>query len=228
MKKVNLRGVFILAICLALYHVLVFLLPFDRGEVFWYAYGSALAAFGVAILAICMVAGKHGARSRFYGFPIGRIGVTYALWQLVISLLFMLLGGIIPTWIVLLVSVIGLGAALLGLIAADSVRTTIEAQDEKLRVNTATIRSLRSKISLLSAQNDDPETTGAIRKLSDEFRYSDPVSSPALAEIEADLAALVNELQQATVDGDSTVVLDLCKKISLMLQERNRICKLNK
>ena len=67
-----------------------------------------------------------------------------------------------------------------------------------------------------------------VKALADEFRYSDPVSNAAIADAEADLAAAVDELQSAYVDGDSEAVAKLCRKASALLAERNRLCKLNK
>ena len=67
-----------------------------------------------------------------------------------------------------------------------------------------------------------------LEKLAEEFRYSDPVSAPALTDLETDMAATMEELSAAVTDGDNAAVLALCKKISATLAERNRLCKLNK
>ena len=86
------------------------------------------------------------------------------------------------------------------------------------------MRTLQSKISQIASQTDD----AAIKALAEEFRYSDPVSNDAIADAEADLAAAVDELQAAYVDGDNDAVAQLCRKAAVLLAERNRICKLNK
>lgn len=86
------------------------------------------------------------------------------------------------------------------------------------------MRSLQSKVNQMATQTDVPE----VRKFAEDVRYSDPVSSETLTEIERDLAAAVDELQAAIVDGDRDTILTLCRKASNVLSERNRICKLNK
>ena len=68
----------------------------------------------------------------------------------------------------------------------------------------------------------------ALKKLAEELRYSDPVSSAALTEIERDLSAAVEELQAAVIDADTSAVKHLCRKASALLAERSRLCKLNK
>ena len=118
---------------------------------------------------------------------------------------------------------IGLGAAVIGLVSVDAVVDEIHKQDAQLKKDVSMMRGLQSKVSQMAAQSDDV----AIKALAEEFRYSDPVSSEQIAEAEADLAAVVDELQAAVVDGDASVAL-LRKKASALLAERNRLCKLNK
>ena len=86
------------------------------------------------------------------------------------------------------------------------------------------MRTLQSKISQIASQTDDT----AIKTLAEEFRYSDPVSNDAIADAEADLAAAVDQLQAAFVDGDNEAMAQLCCKATALLAERNRLCKLNK
>lgn len=167
---------------------------------------------------------KPDTKSRFYGFPIARIGVIYGAAQLVCGLAFMALGKWVPVWAAVLVYALGLGAAAIGLIAADTVAEEIQAQDVRLKVNVSFMRDLQSKVNRMAAQCDLAE----LRQLSEDIRYSDPVSSDALAEIERDLAAAVDDLQAAVVDGDWQAARTLCRNTSALLTERNRLCKLNK
>jgi hypothetical protein len=150
--------------------------------------------------------------------------VIYAVAQLAASLLVMALAMWIIWWIPMLVFAIGLGAAVIGLVSVEAVVDEIQAQDTKLKKDVTLMRGLQSKISQIAAQSDN----AAIKALADEFRYSGPVSSEAIAGAEADLAATVDELQAAFVDGDSEVIAQLCRKASALLAERNRLCKLNK
>lgn len=228
MKENAIRGFIVIVICLVLYHLLAFLIPFEHTTVFWLAYGFTLAAFVVAGVAVYLASYRGAsAKSQFYGFPIARIGVIYGALQLGLGLVFMALGAWIAEWIAILVFVFMLGAALIGIISADAIRDDIQQQDSKLRDSVSVMRSLQSKLRQMAAQCDGQEAT-AVQKLAEELRYSDPVSGPALAEIEADLGAAVDELQQAVVDGDTAGIHQLCRKAMALLGERNRLCKLNK
>lgn len=225
MNKDTIRGLVVLGVLLVLYILIAFLIPFVHTATFWVSFVFTLIAFAVVAASIYIAFIKNpDARSRFYGFPIAKIGVLYGAVQLLAGIVFMALAAIVPAWVAVLVYAIALGAAVIGLISAETVVEEIHLQDAKLKKDVTLMRSLQSKISQIAAQSED----AAIKALAEEFRYSDPVSSDAIADAETDLAAAVDELQTAYVDGDSEAVAKLCRKASALLAERNRLCKLNK
>lgn len=63
----------------------------------------------------------------------------------------------------------------------------------------------------LVAQCDNAAAKAELQKLSDSLRFSDPVSSDATAESEAELRHMLEELQTALVDGDFAGIGGLCK-----------------
>ena len=218
-----------MAVLLVLYILVAFLIPFVHTAVFWVSFVFTLIAFAVVAASIYIAFIKNpDAKSRFYGFPIAKIGAIYGLVQLIAGMLFMALAAILPAWLAVLVYAIALGAAVIGLISAEAVVEEIRVQDVKLKKDVSLMRSLQSKINQMAAQCDKPDAAAAVKQFAEEMRYSDPVSSEALAEIEADLSAAVDELQAAIVDGDSDAAKQLCRKASAVLAERNRLCKLNK
>ena len=225
MNKDTIRGSVVLGVLLVLYILIAFLIPFVHTATFWVSFVFTLIAFAVVAASIYIAFIKNpDAKSRFYGFPIAKIGVLYGAVQLLAGIVFMALAAIVPAWAAVLVYAIALGAAVIGLISAETVVEEIHLQDAKLKKDVTLMRSLQSKISQIAVQSED----AAIKALAEEFRYSDPVSSDAIADAETDLAAAVDELQTAYVDGDSEAVAKLCRKASALLAERNRLCKLNK
>lgn len=167
-------------------------------------------------------------KSKFYGFPVANVGVIYLLAQLGLGLVFMALAKFVPLWLPLVVYVVLLGAAVVGFIAADAMRDEVERQDVKLEGNVSAMRALQSRANALIGQCEQEVLTAAVRKLADDFRYSDPVSSDAVAEQEQQLAMLMGELEQAAAEENIEVALAYCKRLSATLIERNRLCKLNK
>ena len=225
MNKNAIRGMSGMAVLLVLYFLAAFLIPFAKTSVFWISFVFTLIAFGVTAFSLYTAFFKKpDARSRFYGFPIAKIGVIYGGAQLVLGLLLMALGKWVPVWVAVLVYAILLGAAVIGLVSADAVVEEIHVQDKKLKKNVAFMRALQSQVNQMASQCSLPE----MKQFSEDVRYSDPVSSEALAEIERDLSAAVDDLQAAIVDGDNGVISQLARKADTLLSERNRVCKLNK
>ena len=225
MKKDFVRSAICLGVLLVLYILLAFLIPFVKTAVFWISFVFTLVAFAVTGWTLYTAfLKKPDARSRFYGFPIARIGVLYGGVQLAVGLLFMALGKWIPVWLAVLVYAAMLGAAVIGLVSADAVVETIHTQDQKLKKDVTFMRSLQSKANQMAAQCSLPE----VQQFCENVRYSDPVSSEDLAESERDLSAAVDDLQAAIVDGDNGVISQLAQKADTLLSERNRVCKLNK
>ena len=225
MKKDTIRWIIGLGVLLVLYILVAFLIPFVHTATFWVSFVFTLIAFGVVAASFYIAFIKNpDAKSRFYGFPIAKIGAIYGLVQLIAGVIFMALAAWVPAWVAVLVYAIALGVAVIGLISVEAVVSEIHIQDEKLRKDVSLMRSLQSKVNQMAAQSED----AAIKSLAEEFRYSDPVSSEAIGDAEADLSAAVDELQSAYVDGDSDAVAKLCRKVSALLAERNRLCKLNK
>lgn len=225
MKKDFVRSTICLGVLLVLYILLAFLISFAKTAVFWISFVFTLVAFAVTGWALYTAfLKKPDARSRFYGFPIARIGVIYGGGQLAVGLLFMALGKWIPAWLAVLVCAALLGAAIIGLVSADAVVETIHTQDRKLKKDVAFMRSLQSKANQMAAQSSLPE----VQQFCENVRYSDPVSSEALAEIEGDLSAAVDDLQAAIVEGNNGRTCQLAQKADNLLCERNRLCKLNK
>lgn len=142
MKKDTIRAIVVAVIALAIYNLVAFVVPFAHTAAFWISYGFTMASFVVVTASIYIAFIKNpDAKSRFYGFPIARIGVLYGGAQLIVSLIVMALAKWTPWWIPTLVYAIGLGATIIGLVSAEAVVDEIQTQDVKLKDNTVMMRA---------------------------------------------------------------------------------------
>ena len=228
-KKKIARVCVLVGIPLILYHLIVFLIPFFRNSVFWLAYGFTLAAFTVSGVALYIaLVQRTDNESRFYRFPTARIGLIYLAAQFMAGLVFMVLAKWIPWWLTVLIQAFAHGAAAIGLVLTEAAAEKIQVQDLQLKNDVRLIRSLQSKANSIVAQCSNPEAKKAVRVFADDLRYSDPVSNPALEEAEQNLSNLVDALNKAATDDDTSAILQLCQQASAALAERNRLCKLHK
>ena len=228
MTKNTTRGILTLVIVLAVFSVIAFVIPFPKNTVFWIAYACGVFAILFQLYIFRSSFGKADARSRFYGFPIARLGIYYLVIQLAVSVIEIALSKFLPTWTVIVINVLILAAALIGCITAETMREEIAAQDTRLKKNVSNMRELQSLTAALSNQTSDAELKKSLQKLADEFRYSDPLTSEKTKELEMDMRSQIGDLQQAITDGDINGTKSLCEKLQDCLRERNRICALNK
>ena len=226
--KNRVRSWIVLAVIFIVETVIAFALPFSHTGVFWISYLFSVVAIAVQVYVLQVAFYKEKTvKSKFYGFPVANVGVIYMLVQLVAGFVFMALAMTVPMWVPVVLYTILLGAAAIGFISADAMRDEVERQDVQLKKDVSAMRTLQSKINgIVGICNSDIRPD--VEELADALRYSDPVSNAALTEIETELDAYINELQEAIVDNDNTSVRALCKKIGMVLVERNRLCKLNK
>lgn len=231
MKKNAVRWWIVLAVVLVVYHVVIFAVPFAKTDIFFLSWVFTLIAIGAQtyVIRTAFYQGES-VKSKFYGFPIAKIGAVYLAAQLVLGLVFMALSSAvsIPVWIPLVLYVVVLGVSVVGFVAADAMRDEVEQQDVKLKKEVACIRALQSKVASMLPLAQDSQVHKVLEKFSENLRFSDPVSNGALEDIERDLSACVDELQTAVTDSSYNDIMALLQKAETVLAERNRLCKLNK
>ena len=228
MIKDEKRGQILLAVIFIVFTVIAFVIPFPKTITFWIAYLFGVFAILFQIYIFKTSFGKPDARSRFYGFPIARLGLIYLVIQLIASIIEIAVAKFIPAWVIIVINILILAFALIGCISAETMRDEIDRQDENLKRNVSNMRELQSLSATLSDQCNDEDLKKELKKLAEEFRYSDPISSDKTKALEADLQSRMRDLQQAVNDGDMEGAKALCSKLSACLQERNRVCALNK
>lgn len=227
MTKNATRGILILVILLVAFTAAAFAIPFLQNIVFWAAYFCGLIAILLQVYFFRTSFSKADAVSRFYGFPIARVGICYLVVQLCASFIEMALSYKIPEWMAILANILILAAALVGCITTETIRDEIVRQDETLKQNMYNMREMQTAASAMADRCDGP-MKDTLRKIAEELRYSDPVSSGRTAGMEADLRILLDRIRQAMADGDTETAGKLCEKFRADLAERNFTCKMSK
>lgn len=229
MSKKRIQSLIIIGIILVLFNVISFAVPFAKNVVFAlsYIFASIAILLQIYVLHKSFSNGKE-LKSKLYGFPIAKIGVVYLCVQIIASIIAMSLSKFIPIWVVVILYVFIIGLSAIGFITADAIREEVVRQDEKLKVVVSTMRELQSKSKFLAKQCENTVAFKALEDMAEKFRYSDPVSCNATAHLENELKMYLEEIQISINETEYQCVMDFCKKIEIILEERNRLCKLNK
>lgn len=217
MKKRS--GYLILAIVLIVFAVIAFAAPFEKTPVFWVSFVFGLLAICFQIPLWNKALGGETLKSKFLGFPVLHIGVAYLIIQLIVSIIMMAVPGI-PLWIAIIIDVVILAISCTLVPSGGVARTVIEETEEKIQAKTSFIKSLKADVDILLSKETDAEVKDALRKLSDEIRFSDPMSNSALENIEAEISDRLISLSEAGENKKNVI-----SEISGLIKQRNIKCK---
>lgn len=218
MKNNNIKGYAILSIFFVLVSVIAFAVPTVKTNTFWIAYVFTTVAFVVQILIWKFTFGKEDTlKSKFLTIPVVYIGSVYLLTQVIAFAVFKFIP-MLPSWVAVVVCALIVSISVVCMIAAETGRGKIEHVETKIQKRVFYVKELQVDIEMLA----DGETDDAVKKeliqLAEKIRFSDPMSSEQLAELENRISDKVIELK-TTADR-----MAIIKELNSLLDERNKKC----
>lgn len=221
MKKNSTKGYAILGILFALVSIIAFAVPMIKTATFWIAYVFTAAAFAAQIIIWNKALGKEELKSKFLGFPVVHIGIVYAVIQVIAFAVFMFVPTL-PAWSAIVTCSVITGVSAVCMISADAGRDEIERVEAKVQKKVFYIRELQADIELLADNESDAAVKTALTHLAEKIRFSDPMSSEQLADLENKISAKVLELKTAPNK------VEIITELNSLLDERNKKCKILK
>ncbi len=215
-------GCVILLIALVFVCVVAFAIPTAKTTSFWIAFVFICIAFASQIL-IWNIGFKDNTplKSKFLGIPIVRVGYIYLVLQL-IALAVLVAYPALPVWVTIIINVLIVGISAICMITAEIGGDIVSNVEKKIQSKVSYIREIQADIEMVAERESDSSVKQKILKLAEKVRYSDPISSDELSELEKRISDKVKELN--SVDDKSAVV----DEIELLLLERNKKCKIYK
>lgn len=218
------------AIFLALFHVVVFVTPntiagmSKFGGGFWIGYGFTLAAFFGQLLCAWFAFRANSKQKFFYRLSLVHISFFTLILTAVTGSVFMTLPQL-PAWIAAIVcsAISAFGAT--AVIAAKAAAETVSAIDEKIKTKTAFIKGLTARAEGVMAQARTPELKAEGKKVYEAARYSDPMSSGELSEIEGKIEEAFETFAKSVSSGDAAAAKAAAGNVILLLGERANQCK---
>lgn len=212
----------VLAIAFALFNVIAFFIPTEKTATFWIAYAFSAIAFLLQIV-IWKLAfkGTDSIKSKFLGIPLLSVGFRYLVIQVIAFAVFMIFPAL-PTWIPIVVCSVILGGSAICLIGTETGREEINRAEEKVKSKVLYIKSLQVDVEMLAETESDPTIKAELTKLAEKIRFSDPVSSDALAEIESEI---VNKIKEIEASKDKLAIIAVT---TALVEERNKKAKILK
>lgn len=219
MKKNKNMAYAILGISFILFNIIAFVIPTAKTSTFFIAYAFTVIAFASQI-AIWKIAFKetHRLKSKFLGIPLIIVGITYLFIQLISFAVFMVLF-FLPSWIAIVGNALILGVSAICLIGTDFSKKEINKVEEKIEKKVFYIKALQVDVEMLASTETDTDTKSALLKLAEKIRFSDPMSSNALADIEKEIVEKINKLKSTSSKSN------LISQLDNLLTERNKKLK---
>lgn len=233
MKKSFKAYVVIWAIFLAVFNVICFVTPGEAagmskfGGAFWIGYIFIMLAFIGQLVCAVMAFKEKSTQKFFYKLPLITVSYTGLVLTVIVGAVCMAIPNL-PNWVGIIACLLVLAFNAVAVIKANAAAGIVSDIDDKVKTQTAFV-----KISTVETQNilnraKTEKVKAECKKVYEAIRYSDPMSSPALAEEEAEISAKIRNLKSAVISGEDETAISTAEELVLLIGERNNKCKLLK
>ena len=194
---------------------------------FWISYVFMMIAFfSIAVTGFFVNVKTPQTKDWIFGFPPVKHNVIYAVIELFLSVLFMMLDVVACPWFIALsIQMIAFTIFVVLVVSCFIAQDTITNIQTNVKDSTRFISVLKVNAEMICEKTKDEEVKAAFKELAERIRYSDPISNPALAELENKISFYINEAANASAANDKATALYYCELATTSLIERNKKCK---
>lgn len=234
MKKNFKFYIIIWAILLALYNLTVFLVkPVISGYVinydarFWISWGVIIATFIGQLLFSKVAFDSKNNEKLFLNIPL----ITQSYIALVVATIAgttLMLIPDCPTWIAAIVCAAVLGLSAISVIKAKVAAAIVSETDDKVKAQTSFIKTLTVDAESLMNCAKNEAVKAECKKVYEAVRYSDPMSNGSLISIEREITIKFGKLSEVIMEDNIAVTYALANELIVLLDDRNKKCKLLK
>ena len=232
MKKVFKFYSVIWAVLLALFNVISFLSVGWAGipqytPSFWIGYAFITLSFIGQIVCAYFALKDDDIKKTFYNVSLIAASYTGLILSFVFGGLCMIIS-LLPYWVGILLCAIVLGINVIAVIKASAVVDIVSSIDEKAKESTFFIKSLTVDAESLMSRAKSETIKAECKKVYEAVRYSDPMSNGALVSIESEITIKFSNFSDAVVSDKFNVASECATELVILIDERNKKCKLLK
>lgn len=232
MKKVFKFYSIIWAVLLALFNVISFVSVGWAGiskytPSFWIGYVFITVSFIGQIVCAYFALKDDDIKKTFYNISLISASYSGLIFSFVFGGLCMIISPL-PYWVGIILCAIVLAFNIIAVVKASAVIDIVSDIDEKVKESTLFIKSLTVDAESLMSRAKSEAVKAECKKVYEAVRYSDPMSSNALASIESEITITFAKLSEAAMDDNADVASALARALLALLGDRNKKCKLLK
>ena len=232
MKKVFKFYSAIWAVLLALFNVISFVSVGWAGiekytPSFWIGYIFITIAFIGQITCTYFALNDNDIKKTFYNISLISTSYTGLILSFIFGGLCMLISPL-PYWVGIILCAIVLVFNIIAVIKASAAIDIVGSIDEKVKENILFIKSLTDDAEGLISRAKSENVKAECKKVYEAFRYSDPMSNSALASIESEITIKFSNFSDAVLSNKFDVASECSTELVILIDERNKKCKLLK
>jgi hypothetical protein len=144
--------------------------------------------------------------------------------SLIVGAVFMVIP-VIPAWIGAIVCLLVTVYFIFAAISVGAVVNEVAAVGEKVAMQTEFMKLTVVDAETIVAMATTAEIKAEAKKVYEALRYSDYMSVPALADMEASIAQKMDELKVAVASSNIEQTQAVCSQLLLLIKARNTKCK---
>lgn len=221
------------AILLVLFNAVCFVTPNEAagmnkfGGAFFSGYIFITLAFIGQLVCAYIAFKADNLKKMFYNLPL----ITLSYIGLILTLIF---GGAamaipnLPNWAGAVICLLILGFNAIAVIKAKAAAEIVESVDKKISRKSGFIKNLTCEAESLVSHAKSEEVKSECKKVYEAVRFSDPMSSIRLEDIEERIKAEMSQLSEGVANDDSEFTASVAAELISLLDDRNKQCKLNK
>lgn len=220
-------------ILLALFNAIVFVVPAEAAGMnkfsgaFWSGYIFITLAFLGQLACAYKAFGAENAEKLFYHIPLITISYTGLTATIIAGAVCMVIPNL-PNWVGIILCMVILVLTALSVLKAGAAAELVENTDKNVKVKTLFIKSLTVDAEGLMARALSPEIKAEVKEVYEAVRYSDPMSCDALSDIESQIMIKFSDFSDAVTANDFDAVQSTSGELIILLNDRNKKCKLLK
>lgn len=228
LKTKNTVGIgLIYVILLGVFNLLVFTIFKNHSNVFWLSYTFMTLAFVVQILSMFLSFKTTDVETAFFGIPLASFSIFYLIAEIVIGALFMIFQQASFT-LAIVIQIVVLSVFLVIAIISLMARDTVQEMGSNIKEQVTNLRTALVDVEMMRDGCNDPVLKERLRKLSETIKYSDPITTEAIAGVEQRIQRKVSELWVYLDDNQIADATQACKDLEMLYIERNKKLAISK
>lgn len=230
----NFRGfVMVWAALFALFTAIIFLGPVLKGNTeafeqigFWIEYVLFAGVLVGNLVFIKATITDETPTETFYALNYADKAIRGVFISFAVAIVCALLP--ISNWIGIIACAVILVYTAMSVAAPKAAASEVERIDKEVKEKTFFIKAITIDAETLTERAKDEDVKAACRRVAEALRYSDPMSSSALAAAESAITIKFGSLQSAVTGGDKEKALAEADELLVLISDRNKKCKLLK